>query len=82
MGGLRVQLKSSQPLLRSWRCSRSCAPVSLKTTLQGIAPWWELTVPGPSFAKWVLTGQNESARGPQVLVLGSFYQGSMLGTYF
>ena len=27
-------------------------------------------------------GQNETTRGPQVLVLGSIYQGFILGTYF
>ena len=27
-------------------------------------------------------GQNETARGPQVLVFGFIYQGSLLGTYF
>ena len=27
-------------------------------------------------------GQNETTRGPQVLVLGSIYRGFILGTYF
>ena len=36
---------------------------------------------GFRFRREVGVGQNEETRGPQVLVAGSIYQGSIVGTY-
>ena len=58
-------------------------PINMKPDLRGFGPFPLLK--GPTFPKvgfHLGMGQNQTTRGPQVLVHVSIYQGSILGTYF